>query len=572
MSQSASSLEPLDFGIGQLFWRIPEAVIVGDAASGRIVLWNPAAETLFGYSTAEAVGMLIEALIPEHLKPRHRAGLAGYHATGRGSAIDSDVALELPARRKTGENLTIELTLSPIEAASVGPRFVLAIIRDVTERKRAEEERVRHIRDQAARAEAEEAQGRLAFLAAASEQLADSLDFETTLDNVVRLAMPTLGDFGFFHVVEADGQVRRIARAPHDPERQAILQTTGWAHSERTDINLCALSSGESGFHPEIDDAWLVKAAASPQHLALMRALAFRSMITVPLTYRGRRLGALTLFFADSGRHHTERDLALAQELARRAAAAVENARLFKEAQQAIRARDEFLSVAAHELKTPITTVRGSAQLLVRQLDRRGELDPVRVRRGFERIDQQSGKLALLISQLLDVSRIEGGQLQLERQPTDLVRLVDEVAAAVQARTTDHTVTVYAPVKISAVVDPIRLEQVLTNLLDNAMKYGPRRGPIDVEVSRSAASTVRIAVTDRGPGIPPEHRERIFDRFHQVHVASHLSGMGLGLYVSREIVNLHGGQIRVEDSPGGGTRFVVTLPTEPWEAAAVEGE
>ena len=154
MSDGAPALQPRDFGIGQLFWEIHEAVVLGDAATGRIVLWNPAAEALFGYSAAEAVGQPIEMLVPEPLKAQHRAGLARYHATAHGAIVDSPAALELPALRKMGEELTIELTLSPVNEAAAGGRFVLAIIRDVSERKRVEHERDGRIREQAGRAEA----------------------------------------------------------------------------------------------------------------------------------------------------------------------------------------------------------------------------------------------------------------------------------------------------------------------------------------------------------------------------------------------------------------------------------
>ena len=410
-----------------------------------------------------------------------------------------------------------------------------------------------HIREQAARAEAEEAQRHLAFLAEASTILADSLELETTFDTVIGLALPTLADFGFFDVVEPDGQVRRICRAHDDPRRQALLETTRWVRSERTDLNLCGLSSGTSGFHPDVADPWLVDAAAGPEHLALMRALAFRSMITVPLLYQGRRLGALTLFFADSGRRHTRADLALAEELARRAAVAVENARLFKAAQDAIRARDEFLSVAAHELSNPIASVRGFAQLALRQFRQGDRPDLPRIGRALEMIDKQAGKLSLLASELLDVSRIEAGQLTLDRQHTNLTALVEEVTATALMRTTRHTIRGRASSTVWACVDPLRLEQVLTNLLDNAIKYSPEGGPIDVEISVPEPGTVRIAVADRGLGIPDEHRGQIFERSHRAHAGRDASGMGLGLYVSREIVHLHGGRIEAEDRLGGGT-------------------
>ncbi|MBI3978709.1 MAG: HAMP domain-containing histidine kinase [Chloroflexi bacterium] len=232
------------------------------------------------------------------------------------------------------------------------------------------------------------------------------------------------------------------------------------------------------------------------------------------------------------------------------------------EAEAAVRARDEFLSVAAHELKTPVTSLRGFAQLTVRQIQRGETLDPVRISRALRVIDQQSAKLALLLSQLLDVSRIQAGKLVLDRSLVDVTRLVEGVAATAQAGTNQHTIAVRSPTPAPALVDPLRIEQVVTNLIDNAIKYSPVGGPIDVEVSAPSHMTVRLSVTDRGIGIPPEHRERVFDRFYQAHSDPRFGGMGLGLYISRHIVELHGGRLDAEFPPDGGTRFVVWLPTD----------
>ncbi len=233
-------------------------------------------------------------------------------------------------------------------------------------------------------------------------------------------------------------------------------------------------------------------------------------------------------------------------------------------AEGAIRARDEFLLVAAHELRTPITVLRGLAELHLRQLRKLGPPDPARLNRALETMASHTIKLSRLVDQLLDVSRVAGGRLTLDSRPTDLTQLVTEVVAARQ-NTLDpsHTLTISAPPGVTADVDALRLEQVLTNLLDNAVKYSPQGGPVEVALTQPTPTEIDIVVTDRGIGIPPEQRNAIFDRFYRAHAAEYYSGLGLGLYVSRQIIELHGGTIRAEFPTAGGTRFIVRLPTQP---------
>jgi signal transduction histidine kinase len=185
-------------------------------------------------------------------------------------------------------------------------------------------------------------------------------------------------------------------------------------------------------------------------------------------------------------------------------------------------------------------------------------------------VGSQADKLARLVGQLLDVSRMESGKLQLERQPTDVVALVHQVAAAAQPLTEQHTLHVTTPAALECDVDPLRLEQVLTNLVDNAIKYGLEGGSVELSVSQPAPETVELSVRDHGPGIAPHRRADIFERFYQAHDDGGRKGMGLGLYVSREIVELHGGHIRAEFPDDGGTRFVVWLPCSDPKIAAVE--
>jgi PAS domain S-box-containing protein/excisionase family DNA binding protein len=228
----------------------------------------------------------------------------------------------------------------------------------------------------------------------------------------------------------------------------------------------------------------------------------------------------------------------------------------------AVRARDEFLSIASHELRNPLATVKGHCQLVLRRLDRDGRLDAKRATEALRAIACQSDKLNRLIDQLLNVSRLETGKLQLERQTVDVVAVVEQVVSNARARGDDHAISVAAPGSIEIEVDPLRLEQVLTNLLDNAIKYSPKDGGIEVRV-QSAEDVLEIAVRDHGPGVPLEKRSLIFERFYQAHGNGHKSGLGLGLYVSRQIVELHGGEITAEFPSDGGSRFIVRLPLTP---------
>jgi signal transduction histidine kinase len=230
-----------------------------------------------------------------------------------------------------------------------------------------------------------------------------------------------------------------------------------------------------------------------------------------------------------------------------------------RELSAALAARDEFLSVAAHELKTPITSLRLFAQLLLNDARCGQAVAPERIERALHAIDLQTDKLNRLLARLLDTAQIETGRLRLDRLPTDLVALVRAVGER-QVVGPVHTLIFDAPAHLAAVVDPVRFEQVVANLLDNAVKFSPNGGTVEVALGRDGDGSIRLSVTDHGVGIPPDQREAVFDRLHHAHGEPHLSGMGLGLYVTREIIQSHGGSVRIEDPGHPGCRFVVVLP------------
>jgi signal transduction histidine kinase/CheY-like chemotaxis protein len=286
----------------------------------------------------------------------------------------------------------------------------------------------------------------------------------------------------------------------------------------------------------------------------------YEASVVIPMMGDRGPLGALGLSFA-AIRTFDRDDLLFLETLANQCGQALQRARLYESEQHAVRLRDEFLSVAAHELRTPLTGLSLQAQLAQRRLERRGAVDVDREIEDFRAISRQATKAADLINQLLDVSRIEADHLTVERQSTDVTSLVENVVQLLSERAARHTITIRTPGPIIAMVDPLRVEQVITNLVDNAIKYPPDDGRIAVEVERVSADFLTIRVTDDGLGIPVERRGQIFDRFYRAHGESHRSGLGLGLYISRQIVELHGGTIRAEFPTTGGSSFIVELPT-----------
>jgi signal transduction histidine kinase len=278
------------------------------------------------------------------------------------------------------------------------------------------------------------------------------------------------------------------------------------------------------------------------------------------LVTEGERLRAITLLQQKARALETE---IAAREKAQTALQHRERELLERNRQlrEAIASRDEFLSVAAHELKTPITSLRGFAQLLLRSLQGKRDIPPERLEAALDAIERQTGKLNHLVSRLLDSAQIEAGKLRIEPVSIDLVTLVRTVIA--QQQSANHELVFKAPEYLEAIIDPIRFEQVITNLLDNAVQFSPQGGTVTVNLEQDGEGQIRLSITDEGVGIPLHRRETVFDRFQQFHGERHLSGMGLGLYITREIIELHGGSIRVEGPEHPGTRLVVILPPAP---------
>ena len=409
-----------------------------------------------------------------------------------------------------------------------------------------------------------------AFLSEATRVLASSLDYRATLTSVAELAVPTIADWCVVHAVGDDGEIGQLAVAHADPAKVA------WAREiqERypSDPNAPTgvpnvIRTGRPEIYPSIPEDVLVAAARDDEHLGLLREVGFTSAMILPIVARDRVLGVITLVSAEAGRHYGDSDLALAQHLARRAAVAIDNALLYREAQEAARARDQFLAVAAHELRSPLTSMKGFAQLLLRRAKRTtgGEewITPLQT------IDAQVNRVTELVGRLLDVSRIEEKRLQLQVEPVDMVEVVRGAAVEAQLATEQHTVAArFGADSLIASVDRTRIEQVLANLLDNAIKYSPAGTSVEV-VLQADSNDLIIDVRDEGPGIPADAQARMFERYFRGTSSSRATseGLGLGLYVAHGIVTAHGGRMWVESEDGNGTTFSFSLPRNPSHAA-----
>jgi signal transduction histidine kinase len=278
---------------------------------------------------------------------------------------------------------------------------------------------------------------------------------------------------------------------------------------------------------------------------------------------RGRPIGTITLASGATGRRYGPDDLALAEELARRAAVAVDNARLYRDAQEGIRVRDEFLSTAAHELKTPVAIIKGYAQLLRRRLPPQ---QSGRDKRALDALDAECDRINRLVQDFLDVSLAEEGRFELRRERHDLADVVAAVVEQMQATTSTHRLSLLERRRSVIDIDKGRVEQVLVNLLGNAIKYSPLGGEISVRVAVGAgpagAAEAVVSVRDSGIGIPLDKQGRVFERFYRAHAgtAHEYGGMGIGLHLSRSIMLLHGGRIWFESEDGRGSTFSFSLP------------
>jgi PAS domain S-box-containing protein len=421
-----------------------------------------------------------------------------------------------------------------------------------------------------------QAQDALRFLADASEVLSSSLDYEHTLESLAHLVVPNLGDWCSIVFKNNDNSLETIVIAHVDPQKiewaRQMQQRFPPVYDDAPQGIAQVLRSGQAELYPLITEDVLRQHARGPEHFELLSKTGMSSVMIVPLEARGEVFGAISIVAAESKRHYDADDLALAEELARRAAQAVDNARLYRRSQNALqaaeeasRAKDDFLATVSHELRTPLTAILGWANLL-----RHSEVNPETLSRALDTIERNVKLQAQIVEDLLDVSRIVAGKMRLDLQPLALGSIVQAateiIAPALHAKSMELHLELDSQVRVAG--DVTRLQQVVWNILSNAVKFSPRGGRLEV-FCRRVDKHAQIVVKDEGPGIEPAFFPYVFERFRQADSTSTRKhgGLGLGLAIVRHLVEMHGGTVRAEPPvPGEGATFVVELPV--WEASS----
>jgi PAS domain S-box-containing protein len=555
---------------------VTEGVMAQDR-DGRIVYANDIAAQMCGFPDAEE---LLAASISEVINrfemfdedglPLPRALLPAQRALRGESVTETTIRFRTVGNAQEDRWSIVHATA--VRDAQGEVRQVISIFRDITQSKWAEDT--------------------AQFLASVNLELTRSLDYERTLRRIAELAVPSLADWCAVHIQDDDGRLRRLALAHVDPAKVHLAEEL----SERYPDDPAAGSglpyaarSGRALLVRDVTEVELEAGAHDAEHLAILRLLQIRSVIIVPLLARGQSLGTILLVAAESGRHYGHRELALAEDLATRAALAVDNARLYRDAQmqadtqvelnaalrnamtqleESMQTRDEFLAAAAHDLKNPLASIKGLAQLLLRRSERSEGLSPEKLTEGLERIDSIVSRASEQVEELLDVARLQMARpLELELKQTDLVELARQAIAEQKDRSERHQLSFESSVpQLIGMWDSRRLLRALGNLLDNAIKYSPEGGPVRVSVSRDESKPAKAVLTveDRGVGIPQADLPRIFDRFMRgTNVVGEIAGTGIGLPSARHIIESHGGTITVASREGYGTSFTIRLPLLP---------
>ncbi len=504
----------------------------------RIVLYNEGAEQIFGWSREEVLGKPLDILLSPGVRERHRDyvhDFAAAEATARKMGETRPVIL---ARRKNGEEFPVQAAISKLE---LGGAWVLtAIIRDITEHKRIEKEEK--------------------FLAEVGAALSSTLDYEETVARIARLAVRELGDWCVVDILEDDGQLRSLASASADPAKSDIAEALERCSLDPAcpHLSWTILKSKQPQVMSEVSTEMLPAIAQSEEHRRLLEAIGAKSVMGVPLVAHGRMLGALVVASSHPERRYSSSDIPLLEALGLRAALALENARLYRSAQQAIQARDDVLGIVAHDLRNPLGTILMQATLLRRRAE---QLEPT-LRKSAEVIERAATRMNRLIQDLLDVARMEGGRLVIEpaRLPAEqIVADALEAQKPLAASASLDLLVDMAPDLPEVWADRDRLLQVFENLIGNALKFTPSGGRITIGAARRDGE-VLFWVADTGPGISAEELSHLFDHFWQARRAGKRGG-GLGLLIVKGIVEAHFGRVWVESTPGRGSTFSFTIPT-----------
>lgn len=517
---------------------------------GRVMTWNAGAERITGYSTDEIIGKPISIFYPAEDRAAKVPETELKTAATEGRSVSEGWRF-----KKDGSVFWVSSTTTALFDDSGQLRGFAKVSRDLTQQKQHED--------------------RQAFLDEATAALASSLDISTTMQRAARLAVPVIADYCVIQLVDVHGRSTETAVAHVDAKKEALARTlvVGALTSSALHGPGQAFRSQRSEVFPEPTVPGLAREPLDAEHPEALRELGIVSYTCVPIRYSGRRHGVLSFLRTGPAHRYGQPDLAVAEEFARRTGLAIENARLYREAHEAIRARDEFLQIASHELKTPLTPLQMQLDTLGRALSKAG-VQSERLLSKLEMASRQAARLNRLVESLLDVARITSGRFVLEIEEFDFADMIRDVVERFrsEAKKAHCDVIVQVEGEIVGKWDRLRIEQILSNLLSNAFKYGEGK-PVEIS-ARAGDDMVRLVVTDHGIGIEKDALERIFDRFERAVSMRHYGGLGLGLFIARQIAEAHGGSIVAQSQPGSGSVFTVLLPQQSgdWAQPEVRGE
>lgn len=533
--------------------------VLGIDLNGRCKFINPMAAALLGTTPARAV----DQDAAELFRITQWSALSGPTTVSAPFRPDSVGRFEVEVLREDGTTFTAECSRSPIMGDGE-IRGAVIIFRDITARKQEDGERGEFLkREQEARARAEAAQRRAGSLAEASEVFAGSLDHDTTLRTLSALVVPRIADSCIIYLLDENGEIRRLEPTHVHPEKEALLRQQLDRHPPRLESLIppvaSALRTGKSTLVSNITPETLKRNPGDSSHASVVEELELDSLIVTPLRARDRIIGAIS-YGVSSARRYGPEDLVFAEDLASRAALAIDNARLHGEAQHAIQIRDDVLKIASHDLRSPLSVIRLGSQALLRGIPD-SEADKPEVRQ-LQVIRRSAEHMHRLIEDLLAVSQIEADLLAIRPERVNLTELMGEICELLEPVAKERGISLCQAVDADLPdvwVDEERLVQVFTNLVHNAIKFTPAEGTITLSTIVDG-DEICISVADTGPGIAADEMPHLFDRHWQTQ-RKRTTGAGLGLAICKGIVTRHGGRIWAESREAeGGTVFRFTMP------------
>ena len=526
----------------QIFQHAGWGVAMAEPENGLLQVVNPAFARMHGHTVEEILGKSVDETFADEAREQLAEHLRIVHEKGHHVYESIHV-------RKDGTRFPVLADVTAFKDEHGKVLYRAANIQDITERKRAEEvER---------------------FLGDASTMFSSSLDYELTLESAARLAVPYMADYCLVHMLEDDGQnIRRMIVAHEDPAREAAwreMQTRFPLDLSTPHTIAKVLRTGEAELFSDVSDDLMQSVIRNSQEIRMLQEFDIKSSMIVPLVARGRTIGTLTFISSESARRYSEDDLAIATELARRAALAIDNARLYRRAQEANHAKDEFLATLSHELRTPLTPIIGWVHMMTT-----GQLSEADIAHGLAVIGKNSQSLSRLINDLLDMSAILSGKMRIDTLPVPLEFVLKEAIETVRTQAARQKIEIeFVPCarmeELLVSGDRTRLVQVFWNLLANAVKFSPEKSRVRV-VCEIAGGAARVHFEDEGEGITPEFIPHVFERFRQQDMSTTKmhGGLGIGLALVKSFVEAHGGTVSVESAGAGrGSRFTVTLPLMP---------